>query len=216
MNAKTTNAAIATTAPQTLGISRLVRRIHMFTGLFLAPWMVMYALSTIVMTHHESVNSLYGSKSPVMVKERELDYSRSFSTNLTREVIAQRILNDLSMDGTHSVSGGSNGRPLVIQRQHAMPQRRLTFDASKCKITIEREEFRASTVLERLHRRRGYNQPYALEDTWGFTVDVAVVTMAFWSLSGIWLAWELKTTRVWGALSFVIGLGLFVVFAALI
>jgi hypothetical protein len=216
MNATSTNAAIATTTAQTPGISRLVRRIHMFTGLFLAPWMVMYALSTLVMAHHEYVNSFYASKSPVMVKERELDYSRSFPTNLTRDAIAQQILNDLGMDGAHSVSGGRNGKPLVIQRQHAMPQRRLTFDASKSKITIEREEFRTPTVLERLHRRRGYKQPYALEDTWGFTVDVAVVTMVFWSLSGIWLAWELKTTRAWGALSFVVGLGLFVVFAALI
>ena len=197
-------------------MSRLVRRVHMFTGLFLAPWMLMYALSTLVMTHQEYVNSFYASKSPAMVKERELDYSRSFPTNLTRDAIAQQILNDLDMDGTHSVSGDGNGRPLVIQRQHAMAQRRLTFDASKSKITIEHEEFRAPTVLERLHRRRGYNQPYALEDTWGFTVDVAVVTMAFWSLSGIWLAWELKATRVWGAVSFVVGLGLFIAFAALI
>ena len=215
MNA-TTNAAIAPTTAQTSGISRLVRRIHMFTGLFLAPWMVMYALSTLVMAHQEYVNSFYVSKSPVMVKERELDYSRTFSVNLTRDAIAQQILNDLSMDGAHSVSGGRNGGPLVIQRQHAMAQRRLTFDASKSKITIEREEFRTPTILERLHRRRGYKQPYALEDTWGFTVDVAVVTMVFWSLSGIWLAWELKTTRAWGALSFVVGLGLFVAFAALI
>lgn len=216
MNATTTNAPGAAAAAQTPGISRLVRRIHMFTGLFLAPWMVMYALSTLVMTHHESVNSFYGSKSPVMVKERELDYSRSFPTNVTRDMIAQTVLTDLGLDGAHSVSGGSNGRPFVIQRQHALSQQRLTFDASKGKITIEREEFRTPTVLERLHRRRGYKQPYALEDTWGFTVDVAVVTMVFWSLSGIWLAWELKSTRIWGALSFVVGLGLFFVFAALI
>src|SRR5262245_29012244 len=216
MKATTTNEAIATTTARTHGISRLVRRIHMFTGLFLAPWMVMYALSTLVMAHHESVNSFYASKSPALVKERELDYSRSFPTNPTRDAIAQQILNDLGMEGAYSVSGGRDGRPLVVQRQHAMAQRRLTFDASKSKITIEREEFRTPTILERLHRRRGYNQPYALEDTWGFTVDVAVVTMAFWSLSGIWLAWELRTTRVWGTLSFVVGLGLFVVFAALI
>jgi hypothetical protein len=216
MQATTTTEPVAITTAQTPGISRLVRRIHMFTGLFLAPWMIMYALSTLVMTHHESVNSFYGSKTPVMVKERELDYSRSFPTNLTRDAIAQQILNDLGINGAHSVSDGRNGRPLVIQRQHAMPQRRVTFDASKSKITIEREEFRTPTFLERMHRRRGYNQPYALDDTWGFTVDVAVVAMAFWSLSGIWLAWELKATRVWGALSFVFGLGLFVIFAALI
>ena len=216
MEATTTTEAVATTTDQTPGISRLVRRIHMFTGLFLAPWMVMYALSTLVMAHHEYVNSLYASKSPVLVKERELDYSRAFPTNLTRDAIAQQILDDLGMDGAHSVSGGRDGKPLVIQRQHAMSQRRLTFDASASKITIEREEFRTPTILERLHRRRGYDQPYALEDAWGFTVDVAVVTMAFWCLSGIWLAWELTTTRVWGVLSFVVGLGLFVVFAALI
>lgn len=197
-------------------ISRLVRRVHMFTGLFLAPWMLMYALSTLVMTHQEYVNSFYASQSPVMVKERELDYSRSFATNATREVIAQQILKDLGMEGAHSVSGGGDGKPLAIQRQHALPQRRVILDAVKRKITIEREEFRTPTILERMHRRRGYNHPYALEDTWGFTVDVAVVTMVFWSLSGMWLAWELKATRVWGALSFVVGVGLFVAFAALI
>ena len=196
--------------------SRLVRRIHMFTALFLAPWMLMYALSTLVMTHRDYVNSFYASKSPTLATERELDYSRSFPTNMTREEIAQRILHDIGMEGAHSVSGGRSGGPLVIQRQHALPQRRITFDPSQSKITITREEFRASTFLDRMHRRRGYNQPYALEDTWGFTVDVAVVTMAFWSLSGIWLAWELKTTRLWGALSLVVGLGLFVLFAALI
>ncbi|MEO8428155.1 MAG: hypothetical protein ABI651_13680 [Verrucomicrobiota bacterium] len=83
MNATTTDSAIAMTTAQTPGISRLVRRIHIFTGLFLAPWMVMYALSTLVMANHEYVNSFYVSKSPVMAKERELDYSRSFSTSLT-------------------------------------------------------------------------------------------------------------------------------------
>ena len=197
-------------------ISRLVRRVHMFTGLFLAPWMLMYALSTLVMAHHEYVSSFYSSKSPAMITERELDYSRSFSTNITRETIAQQILQDLGIDGAHSVSGGRNGRSLVIQRQYALPQRRITFEAVKGKIAIEREEFRTPTILERMHRRRGYSQPYTLEDTWGLTVDIAVVTMVFWSLSGIWLAWEIKTTRVWGMLSLGVGLGLFVLFAALI
>jgi hypothetical protein len=55
-----------------------------------------------------------------------------------------------------------------------------------------------------------------LEDTWGFTVDVAVVTMVFWSLSGIWLWWEIKAVRIWGALSVLAGLALFAIFAILI
>jgi hypothetical protein len=197
-------------------VSRLIRRVHMFTGLFLGPWMLMYALSTLVMTHHEYVESFYPSKNPIMVTERELDYSRSFPTNTTREQIGQQVLQDLGLDGTHSVSGGRNGKPLVVNRQHALNTRRVTFDAAAHKISIQREEFRTPTFLERMHRRRGYNQPYTLEDTWGFTVDVAVVTMVFWSLSGIWLWWEIKAVRIWGALSVLAGLALFAIFAILI
>src|SRR5262245_31721539 len=197
-------------------MSRLVRRVHMFSGLFLAPWMVMYPLSTLVMTHGDYVFSFYPSKNPAMVTERELDYSRSFPTNTTREQIGLQILGDLGLDGTHDVHGGRNGKPIVINRQHALTARRSTFDAAAHKVSIEREEFRAPTFLERMHRRRGYNQPYTLEDTWGFSVDVAVVVMAFWSLSGVWLWWELKTTRYWGAVSLVAGLGLFALFAILI
>jgi hypothetical protein len=196
--------------------SRLIRRIHLFTGLFLAPWMLMYALSTLVMIHRNYVNSFYSSKTPALITERELDYTRSFPTNMTREQIAPQILRDLGLDGTHSVSGGRNGQPLVINRQNALSTRRVTFNAASGKVMIQREEFRAATFLDRLHRRRGYNQPYALEDTWGVTVDFAVVTMVFWSLSGIWLWWEIKHVRLWGTLSLVAGLGLFALFAIFI
>src|SRR5262249_43233473 len=193
----------------------LIRRVHMFAGLFLAPWMLMYALSTLVMTHRDYVSSFYPSKNPAMVTERQLDYSGSFPTNLTREQIGQQILQHIGLDGTYDVSGGRNGKPLVIHRRHALCTRRITFDASKNNLLVEREEFRALSFLERMHRRRGYNA-YPLENTWGFTVDVAVVTMVFWSLSGLWLWWEIKATRRWGALSLAAGTGLFAIFLALL
>jgi len=197
-------------------VSRLTRRVHMFTALFLGPWMLMYAFSTLVMTHGDFVSSFYPSKSPALVTERELDYTRSFPTNVAREQIGLQILQDLGLDGTHSVSGGRNGKPLVITRQHSLAARRLTFDSAARRVVIQKEEFRTPTFLERLHRRRGYSHPYALEDTWGLSVDVAVVIMVFWSLSGIWLWWEIKSTRLWGALALVFGLGLFALFAAFI
>src|SRR5262245_25481499 len=92
-------------------VSHVIRRIHMFTALFLGPWMLMYALSTLVMTHREFVDSFYLSKKPTLTTERELDYSRSFPTNMTREEIGKQILQDIGLDGSHTVSGGRNGRP---------------------------------------------------------------------------------------------------------
>jgi hypothetical protein len=178
--------------------------------------MLMYALSTLVMTHRDYFLSFYPSKTPAMVTERELDYSRSFPATATREQIAKQILQDVGLDGTHSLRGGTDGKPLIIYRQHALITHRVTLDPGNHKLLIQREEFRALTCLERLHRRRGYDQPYALEDTWGFTVDVAVFTMIFWSLSGLWLWWELKFTRRWGALALAAGAALFAVFLALL
>ena len=60
MNAPAASEALAQPRAEIAwsAISRLVRRVHMFTGLFLAPWMLMYALSTLVMTHREYVLSL--------------------------------------------------------------------------------------------------------------------------------------------------------------
>src|ERR1051326_5366932 len=96
--------------------SRLVRRVHMFTGLFLGPWMLMYALSTLVMTHRDYVLLFFSSKNSAMVTERELDYPRVFPAAASREEIGRQILLDLGLDGAHSLSGGSNGKPLVITR----------------------------------------------------------------------------------------------------
>ena len=208
--------AVSKTRVDWPAVSKIIRRVHLYTGLFLAPWMVMYALSTLVMTHRDYVLSFYPSRNPSLITERELEYTRSFPPAAAREEIGRQILEDLGLDGTHSVSGGRNGKPLVIDRQNALGTRRVTFDPAIQKVTIQREEFRAATFLDRMHRRRGYNHPYALEDTWGFTVDAAVVIMVFWSLSGLWLWWEIKAARLWGALSLGVGLGLFAVFAVLL
>jgi len=188
----------------------------MFSGLFLAPWMLMYAFSTLVMAHREFVLSLYPTKTPALVTERELDYARSFPATATREEIAKQLLQDLDLEGRHSISGGRSGQPLVVNRQTALGAHRITFDPGTRKIVVQREEFRMLTFLERLHRRRGYDQPYALDDSWGLTVDAAVVAMVFWSLSGIWLWWELKPTRRWGLLTLVAGPALFTIFLLLL
>ena len=41
-------------------------------------------------------------------------------------------------------------------------------------------------------------------------VDVVVVAMVFWGLSGLWMWWEMRATRGWGLVSMTAGLGIFV------
>jgi hypothetical protein len=178
--------------------------------------MMMYAASTLVMNHGRFVQSLYSTKAPAMILEREMEYLRTFPTNAPRNEIGEQILSDLGLAGAHRVSGWKDGKPLVIDRQHAFAPQRITWDPGAHKLVVEKQEFRSSTFLERMHRRRGYQQPYALDDIWAFSVDVATVAMVFWSVSGLWLWWELRATRVFGAACGLLGFATFILFLILL
>ena len=41
------------------------------------------------------------------------------------------------------------------------------------------------------------------------SVDIVVAAMVFWALSGVWMWWEMRATRRWGAVCLIVGLGLF-------
>jgi hypothetical protein len=196
--------------------ARWVRRVHMYLGLFLTPWMFIYAVSTMVMNHREWVQSFYPSGAAPMRTERQLDYSPHFPPGATPQAIGRQILLDLGMDGSHRVSGGKDGQPLVIERYHAWSPSRITWNRDTRSLVVAKQEFRGPAFLERMHRRRGYQQPYALDDTWAFSVDLAVTAMVFWALSGLWLWWELRPTRLWGTVCALSGLALFGVFLALL
>lgn len=202
--------------PRAVNFSLIVRRAHMYLALFLAPWMLMYALSTLAMAHREFVLSFYPTKTPAWTGEREMDYSRAFPAGTTTEQMGKQILMDLGLDGTHRISGGQGGKPLAIERLHSLALRRISYDPVTQKVAVQKEEFRSLNFLERLHRRRGFQHPYALEDGWAFSVDLTAITMIFWSLSGVWLWWTIRPTRIWGGLCIVIGLGLFGIFLTLI
>jgi uncharacterized iron-regulated membrane protein len=48
------------------------------------------------------------------------------------------------------------------------------------------------------------------------SVDLVIVAMVFWVLSGLWLWWEMKVTRGFGMLSLAGGIGLFVFYLAIL
>lgn len=182
----------------------------MYMALFLAPWMLMYALSTMAMNHRHSFKAYYGGEVAAYEKEREQAYNETIGPEASTEVIARRILTDLNMDGRHFAT--RSGDRITIYRDDPLQPRRITYAFESRKLLVERRLLRAPAFLEEMHRRRGYESPYAADDLWAFSVDVVILAMIFWAASGLWMWWEMKATRGWGALSAVVGLGLFVMF----
>jgi hypothetical protein len=189
--------------------SKVLRQTHMYLGLFLAPWLLMYALSTIVMNHRAAFREHYGGSLVQWVKEKEETATFQFSAGAPAQFMAQQILERLGLSGNSNANLTKDGKRLTINRTDPVAPRRITYMPEENRLLVERQQFRVEPFLESLHRRRGYQSNFLLDDLWGFTVDLAIVGMLFWVASGLWMWWELKVTRRLGAVFALGGLAVF-------
>lgn len=194
-------------------VSKVLRRIHLYLALFLTPWVLMYSLSTFVMNHRAQFRGRPPSQ-PKWERVSERVYDGQFPGGADHAVKARQLLMSFDLDGAHQASMREG--KLVIQRNLALQPVRLTFTPESKQLVIERQTLEGSAFLERMHRRRGFQHPYALEDAWAFSVDLFIAGVLFWALSGLWLWWELKVTRALGGLALLAGLSLFAFFLGML
>lgn len=181
----------------------------MYAALFLVPWVLMYALSTLVMNHHD-----HGApfQQPQFTPERTVAIESSFPAQATREEMAEQLLEELELPGRHDLGRVRDDGTLVINRHFPTGQRRITFDPKTRLAHIEQTTYDGTKVLSQLHRRRGYASPFLKDDLWGLSVDAFVIALLFWLISGLWMWWELRITRRLGAAALLAGSVAFAIF----
>ena len=194
-------------------LSRVVRRTHMFLALFFFPWMLMYAVSTLVMNHRAVFVARYGEGPVPFEREREVVYEGTFPESAELRAISQQVLAGLNLDGAHTVSRRADGA-IVINRQDLLTPRRLTYSPAGHTVVIERLRHRPNALLERFHRRRGYATGYALDTAWAVSVDLVIAAMVFWVGSGLWMWWEMRARRRLGLGALATGVCLYAIFLA--
>jgi hypothetical protein len=180
----------------------------MYLALFLFPWMLMYALSTLVMNHRAFFVERYGPGPIPFEAERTLVYEGVFPEGAEPRTISRQILASLDLEGSHGVNRRPNGT-IVINRNDLTTPRRLTYSAADRTVVIERIVDRPNAFLERFHRRRGYATGYRLDTAWAVSVDLVIAGMVFWVVSGLWMWWEMKVTRGLGLMAILAGAGMF-------
>jgi hypothetical protein len=183
--------------------SFLIRRAHLYLALFLSPWLLMYAASTCTMNHRVHI----GHEEAPWQLVSESVYEGTFGDGASADHKAQQILLSLGRNGPHRVHGEGT---LTIRRTELDREVKIVFQPEGKSLRIEERAFDTPAILEQLHRRRGYQHDYIVADLWAATVDLLVLGMLFLALSGLWMWWELRTTRRLGAIFLVGGLGLFV------
>lgn len=175
----------------------LFRRSHLYLGLLLLPWTIIYAVSTVYFNHSKA----YGHGSQGRGEWRttwEKNYQLQIPT--TDEALrdtARRVLDENNLAGPFGVL--KQGGRLVINLPRFVQPARVTFDPAAGKLKAE-ERTQSSTgeIFARLHTRTGYNRGGALSVVWAVMVDLFCVATFLWIVTGLYLWWKLAMTRVWG------------------
>ena len=195
--------------------SKVLRRSHMYAALFLTPWILMYAISTMAMNHREWFKRAYGEAPPAFTAERETRFEGVLPDGDAKARGAV-LLASLGMEGAFNTQTRKADGALIVNRANTVTPRRITYTPGDGRVLVEKQEFRANAFLERMHRRRGYQQPFLADTLWAACVDLTIAAMLFWALSGLWMWWEMKATRNWGALAALSGAALFAFYLAVL
>ena len=210
---------------------RLAREIHMYLALFLMPWVLLYGLSTLFMNHMPFIAGLYGKDWGAFVVERQTTYDAPLparvippaadtgipfptppSVAIDPNAAARQILKDLHTDGSHWVDARRDGSRIIIHRNDPVVPRQIIFTPPDRKLVVESQTFQLPLLLRRLHARRGYGSDYLADDLWAFAVDLFIVSVLLWGITGLWMWYKMKPTRRWGTLCAAAGCVLFVFF----
>lgn len=176
----------------------IFRRTHLYLGLLLIPWVLIYALSTFVFNHAESFRP-YRAADPLWRPLWEKDYAIDAPAGDNPESLratARRLLADQGIGGAFAVR--RQGQRLNLNVPNFWYPKRLTYDFGTKKLRAEEKSFALIEVLIRLHERTGYGAGGFLNNLWALAVDVFCVTTLVWIATGLYLWWKLSATRRWG------------------
>ena len=187
------------------------RRIHMYLGLALAPWMLMYAVSGLLFAHNFGLNEFYKDK-PQWATRFERTYERPVPENTDLRPIAAQILEDAGLKNRSFGVYRADKERLNINTFSFFSTTRLTYFIDQNRLLAEDKTFRWDHFLHKFHWIGGYGQDSLIADFWAFMIDIACVAIIIWTLSGIYIWWKIQETRRWGTVALGGGVISFLIF----
>jgi hypothetical protein len=172
---------------------KINRRTHLYLGLFLMPWLLMYGVSSFIIIHQSWFRA---DKERAWEPLFEKEYSRPVNDQGDLRATAQEILKDCDLEGAFWADK-PNADTLRIDRFSFWGSTRLTYSIKDQKLKAEHQRMRPSQAVVRMHFRGGFGQPTFWDKFWGLLVDLACVGIIIWTISGLIMLWRLPRLRAW-------------------
>ncbi|MHC4169927.1 MAG: PepSY domain-containing protein [Planctomycetota bacterium] len=189
-----------------LKADRILRWIHLYTGLFLIPWILVYGASAFCLNHNQWFRKKLKITPPTWDVKREVDFTPddNFPSEFKQQAAA--IVKFLDLDGAHRPIGKPNANQMIINRICATGNYRITWRKPSSLLVVEKQKsFSFYGLIHFLHFRGGYAQPYFAHLAWAVIVDAVSVSMWLWVVSGVYLWWRRARKPFLGAVCLVAG-----------
>jgi hypothetical protein len=198
--------------------AHLNRRVHLYLGLALLPWLFMYGISSIPFAHNQFFERRDAAKGlPLWTLRMEFP----FAVPVPDEPRALRALGAvlLARAGIENTNFGvyrQNPTQINVYSYSFWKSTQLKYFVDQQRVTVEDRRFRWDSFLTGMHARGGFEQEGILQNSWSVIVDVVCLAIVLWIASGLYMWWGLPGSRVWGWVAIGAGCGSFVAFALIL
>ena len=193
-----------------------IRKIHLYSGLVILVFLMMYFVSGYVMIHRPWFGGQAGKPPPNVRTESLADYTGP------REpaALAAYVVDRFSLRGRANIPPAERQPAKAIRfnvvRPGTIQQVEIPHDGDAVTITTTRENL--AGVFAQLHRVHGYGGGWQ----WNAFVlfnDLASASCIVFALTGVYLWWKTAKRKVWGVLclgascAYTIGMVLYLMYA---
>jgi hypothetical protein len=176
------------------------RRVHLYLGLALLPWLFMYGISSVPFAHNQLFDRRDAAKGlPLWTLRAEY----AFDVPVPDEAKALRALGAvlLTRAGIENTNFGvyrQSPTQVNVYSYSFWKSTQLKYFVDQKRVTVEDRRFRWDHFLTGMHARGGFEQEGVLQNSWSIVVDLVCVAIVLWIASGLYMWWSLPGSRRWG------------------
>jgi hypothetical protein len=173
-----------------------IRDLHLYAGLFLSPFILLFAFSTILLNHPSPAQGKPDAKREMKV---ELPPGEPGSVPHAREILRQvGVTGEIDY-----IRHNAKSEKLLVPVTKPGETTRVDVDLRAKTATIEREPRGLGEALNYLHKMPGphnvrFRGNWVYMSWWAVATDATVYGLLFVSISGLYLWWKLKAERTVG------------------
>jgi len=194
----------------------LNRRTHLYLGLFLTPWVLMYAISSVPFSHgdyFEQRDKALGL--PMWTKTFEGPYDLGPIPETEQlKPLGARVVREFQLENCSYGVYRQGPQQLNIYVHTFWKSVQFKYFIDEKRMVAEDRRFRWDHFLTGMHARGGFADGRMFHTAWAVIIDFVCLAFLTWVASGLYMWWTLPALRKWGWAAILGGLTSFAWFLA--